>query len=188
MKKKLRGVGRRSAQLAAEIELHVNISEHDLAIKIVLREREDAHPELARELLRRVVGGLRSPRDPGDRWAALRADSERNLAIEEGAGVWTARLPPGALDNPGGRTRPVDRTPDRRCSFCGRARVEVKKLVSGPRVYICDGCAAVAPGPLEHADCSFCGQKLQRGLRNSDGRVVICTDCLQIVDDIMGEE
>ena len=28
----------------------------------------------------------------------------------------------------------------RRCAFCGRARHEVRKLVAGPGVYICDEC------------------------------------------------
>ena len=31
-----------------------------------------------------------------------------------------------------------------RCSFCGKKETEVQKLVAGPRVYICDGCVAVA--------------------------------------------
>jgi hypothetical protein len=31
-----------------------------------------------------------------------------------------------------------------RCSFCGKDETEVLKLVAGPRVYICDGCVAVA--------------------------------------------
>ena len=26
------------------------------------------------------------------------------------------------------------------CSFCGKTHAEVKKLVSGPGVYICDSC------------------------------------------------
>jgi ATP-dependent Clp protease ATP-binding subunit ClpX len=30
------------------------------------------------------------------------------------------------------------------CSFCGRSAAEVEKLVAGPRVYICDRCAAEA--------------------------------------------
>jgi hypothetical protein len=30
------------------------------------------------------------------------------------------------------------------CSFCGRSRAEVGKLVSGPGVYICDRCVAAA--------------------------------------------
>jgi len=29
-----------------------------------------------------------------------------------------------------------------RCSFCRRSEAEVEKLVAGPRVYICDRCAA----------------------------------------------
>jgi ATP-dependent Clp protease ATP-binding subunit ClpX len=32
---------------------------------------------------------------------------------------------------------------DRRCAFCGRARSEVKKLIAGPSVYICDKCVSV---------------------------------------------
>ncbi len=31
-----------------------------------------------------------------------------------------------------------------RCSFCGKNETEVLKLVAGPRVYICDGCVAIA--------------------------------------------
>lgn len=31
---------------------------------------------------------------------------------------------------------------DFRCSFCGRLRTEAAKLVSGPRVFICDACVA----------------------------------------------
>jgi ATP-dependent Clp protease ATP-binding subunit ClpX len=30
------------------------------------------------------------------------------------------------------------------CSFCRRSAAEVDKLVAGPRVYICDRCAAEA--------------------------------------------
>jgi ATP-dependent Clp protease ATP-binding subunit ClpX len=32
---------------------------------------------------------------------------------------------------------------DRRCAFCGRPRHEVRKLVAGPSVYICERCVAV---------------------------------------------
>src|SRR5262245_19474421 len=32
---------------------------------------------------------------------------------------------------------------DRRCAFCGRPRQEVRKLVAGPNVFICDRCVAV---------------------------------------------
>jgi hypothetical protein len=48
-----------------------------------------------------------------------------------------------------------------RCSFCGRSQKQVRKLIAGPGVYICDGCAVLArqwPG-VEAAPrrCSFCG-------------------------------
>jgi ATP-dependent protease Clp ATPase subunit len=41
-----------------------------------------------------------------------------------------------------------------RCSFCGKNETEVLKLVAGPRVYICDGCVAIASQIMNdpHAD------------------------------------
>ena len=35
------------------------------------------------------------------------------------------------------------------CSFCGKSHAEVKKLIAGPGVYICDGCINVCRGILE---------------------------------------
>ena len=32
---------------------------------------------------------------------------------------------------------------DLQCSFCGKSRDEVRKLISGPKVYICDECIAL---------------------------------------------
>ena len=36
--------------------------------------------------------------------------------------------------------RRADRTESLRCSFCGKSRDEVRKLIAGPTVYICDEC------------------------------------------------
>lgn len=36
----------------------------------------------------------------------------------------------------------------KRCSFCGRSEDEVKKLIAGPNVYICDECVEVCEGIL----------------------------------------
>ena len=36
-----------------------------------------------------------------------------------------------------------DETPEVHCSFCGKAASQVKRLVSGPKVYICDECVAL---------------------------------------------
>jgi ATP-dependent Clp protease ATP-binding subunit ClpX len=41
---------------------------------------------------------------------------------------------------------------DRRCAFCGRARSEVKKLIAGPGVYICDRCISVCTQLLTDGD------------------------------------
>jgi ATP-dependent Clp protease ATP-binding subunit ClpX len=35
------------------------------------------------------------------------------------------------------------------CSFCGKSKAEVRKLIAGPGVFICDGCVTVCKGVLE---------------------------------------
>ena len=35
------------------------------------------------------------------------------------------------------------------CSFCGKSHAEVKKLIAGPGVYICDSCINVCKGILD---------------------------------------
>ena len=35
------------------------------------------------------------------------------------------------------------------CSFCGKSHAEVRKLIAGPGVYICDGCIAVCKSVLD---------------------------------------
>ena len=49
------------------------------------------------------------------------------------------------LSPPSGQRPVMD---DFHCSFCGRSRREVRKLISGPRVFICDDCTADAGGLL----------------------------------------
>ena len=41
-----------------------------------------------------------------------------------------------------------DKNKTKRCSFCGRSEDEVKKLIAGPNVYICDECVEVCEGIL----------------------------------------
>ncbi len=51
------------------------------------------------------------------------------------------------------------------CSFCGKGQIEVKKLIAGPNVFICDECVALCktildrelykPAEVEAADASF---------------------------------
>ena len=46
---------------------------------------------------------------------------------------------------------------DFHCSFCGKRRREVRKLISGPRVFICDDCANDAGGLLAASGCLTTG-------------------------------
>ena len=41
---------------------------------------------------------------------------------------------------------------DFHCSFCGKRRREVRKLISGPRVFICDECVALCNEILSKED------------------------------------
>ena len=42
--------------------------------------------------------------------------------------------------------------PSLACSFCGKSAAEVAKLVAGPKVYICDACAAMAVQIMRNND------------------------------------
>ena len=94
------------------------------------------------------------------------------------------------------------------CSFCGRAAENVKKLIAGPGVYICDRCIPVASqaitageptGPADTAiapvaeeamaeKCSFCGKRRHQvpGLAAA-GSARICVECLQLCHEILAE-
>jgi ATP-dependent Clp protease ATP-binding subunit ClpX len=36
------------------------------------------------------------------------------------------------------------------CSFCGKDKSRVRKLIAGPAVFICDGCVRLCNRILEH--------------------------------------
>lgn len=94
------------------------------------------------------------------------------------------------------------------CSFCGRTAEQVKTLIAGPGVYICDRCIPVAgeaiatgepSGPPGTAialvgaearteKCSFCGKRRYQvpGLAAAhDAR--ICAECLELCHEILTE-
>ena len=96
------------------------------------------------------------------------------------------------------------------CSFCGKNQKQVKKLIAGPHVYICDGClgrahAVIAePGrtastPIATIEqvsdeagaeqCSFCEKpRHQVAAMASTGDKRICDECLGLCDEIVREE
>lgn len=104
------------------------------------------------------------------------------------------------------------------CTFCGKRQNQVRKLIAGPNVYICDGCidlakavigsgdaARTALGPIsavpeqEHrVRCSFCGKNRVQatGLAvvptvtaaKANASAAICSQCLELCDEIIAEE
>jgi ribosomal protein S14 len=79
------------------------------------------------------------------------------------------------------------------CSFCGKPQKQVRKLISGPGVLICDGCVALAGQWPRAADtqrrCSFCGMS-RATVRQpvAAGQTVVCDECLDLCDEIIAEE
>jgi hypothetical protein len=108
-----------------------------------------------------------------------------------------------------------EHTVDLHCSFCGKHQHEVRKLIAGPTVYICDECVKLCneiiageakraePAPEQPAPpkgegiaktdnllcCSFCG-KSQREVKNliAGPTVYICDECIGLCNDIIAEE
>jgi hypothetical protein len=104
------------------------------------------------------------------------------------------------------------------CTFCGRSQYEVRKLIAGPSVYICDACVELAqgvirPGSLTNtrlgpvhavADqdgrvrCRFCGKHRDQvtGMAamsaetgdEASGPAAICDECLSLCIEIIAEE
>jgi ClpX C4-type zinc finger len=96
------------------------------------------------------------------------------------------------------------------CSFCGKNQKQIKKLIAGPSVYICNECvhrvhAVLAAtgktigtpiatiGQVSDADraerCSFCGKRRhQVAALASTGHVQICNECIGLCDEIISEE
>jgi len=138
---------------------------------------------------------------------ALGLSHQRVHQIVEGAGggrPWRVKVP-------GGRgQRREERDHERLCcSFCGKRQRQVKKLIAGPKVYICDGCidltdqvittgepaatplsavASVGPDVIA-AKCSFCGKRRGQvtGIAAAAGGA-ICTECLVLCHEIVTEE
>jgi hypothetical protein len=163
---------------------------HQASERLVLAERDAtiARAEYHTAIRRMHLGGgtLREIA------AALQLSHQRVQQIVHSAGgSWWGRV---------WRSRNARR--EAVCTFCGRPPSEVKKLVAGPNVYICDGCVSRAESVLSgttrggealreverrsRARCSFCGR------RALDERLVvagkdhgICRQCLGLSREIM---
>jgi hypothetical protein len=102
------------------------------------------------------------------------------------------------------------------CSFCGKSHGEVRKLIAGPGVYICDDCVAMVEGVLSSGEvafteygpisrvseqekrmlCSFCGKiraqvpsmALAASAPARKTPATICAECLTLCNEIIAEE
>lgn len=110
------------------------------------------------------------------------------------------------------RRRAEETTAQRICSFCGREQRQVRKLVAGPGVYICDPCIMAAVGvtasgraakdpklqPVpasSQVPCSFCGKTRVevQALVSAPGNdgleaSTICSECLGLCGEILSEQ
>ena len=94
------------------------------------------------------------------------------------------------------------------CSYCGKSQRQVRKLIAGPTVYICDECIKLcndllaepidpaitpaAPGSRAERSkisCSFCGKNLVEVRRMiSSPSAYICNECVGLCNDIISDE
>jgi hypothetical protein len=104
------------------------------------------------------------------------------------------------------------------CTFCGKQQNEVRKLIAGPGVYICDSCVAVAGdvvgsgqaartgfGPMiivredqTRARCNFCGKDRGQAasmaimptvtVERTSTSAAVCSECLDLCKEIITEE
>jgi len=80
------------------------------------------------------------------------------------------------------------------CSFCGKTAADVKKLIAGPGVYICDNCIKLYYGVLmgcfdKSARCSFCGKtQAEVNMLVPGGRAHICDQCITLCKKVLDKE
>lgn len=74
-----------------------------------------------------------------------------------------------------------------RCSFCGRPQSQVKRLISGAGVYICDECVEVCANILEEERLSEASKKSSGG--KAPGRIPKPKEIRKILDDyVIGQD
>jgi hypothetical protein len=67
-----------------------------------------------------------------------------------------------------------------RCSFCNKAEPDVRKLIAGPTVFICDECVAVCNDILSDVATRFESQAIEpppSSASKVSGRTLACTLC-----------
>ena len=171
-------------------------------LKHLEHEAEAARTEFRRAVHRLVSEGSR----PQDVAAALGLSGQQLHQIVQQAGGSERR----------GRDTPTDA--GLACTFCGTSQYEVRKLIAGPSVYICDGCVELAQDVISSGSvtntrlgavhavldqggqvrCRFCGKHREQvtGMAamsaetggEASGPAAICDECLSLCIEIIAEE
>ena len=102
-------------------------------------EAEAAQTEF-RHAVRRLIEEGSRPRDVA---AALGLNGQQLHQIVQQAGGSERE----------GRNTPADA--GLTCSFCGTSQYEVRKLIAGPGVYICDACVELVQGVLSSGSVTY---------------------------------
>jgi hypothetical protein len=166
------------------------------------QETEAARAEFHRAVHRLVSHGA-LPRDAA---AALGLSDQQVHQIAQRAGGHGRE----------GRDTPPDN--GLACTFCGNSQYQVRKLIAGPSVYICDACVELARGMISSGSaastrlgpvhavadqdgrvrCRFCGKHRDEvaGMAampagpgdEASGPAAICAECLSLCIEIITEE
>jgi hypothetical protein len=71
------------------------------------------------------------------------------------------------------------------CSFCGASQYEVRKLIAGPGVYICDACVELVQGVISSGSVTNTRLGPMHAVTDDDGRVR-CRFCDKHRDQVTG--
>jgi hypothetical protein len=132
-------------------------------------EAEAARAEFHRAVRRLVAAGSR----PQDAAAALGLNGQQLQQIVQ----------QGGRPEREGRGRPADT--GLACTFCGASQYEVRKLIAGPGVYICDGCVELTQGVINSGSVTNTRLGLVHAVTAQDGRFR-CRFCDKHRDQVAG--
>ena len=150
-----------------DIEKHLENSQNGEAIEYLVRELATSNASGDRKRFRRLLGYLNE----------VTKKKELGELLDD------------ASDSPDEMPRSHEKEELLYCSFCGKSQREVKKLIAGPSVLICDECVSMCQDILsgegnekksgQPPSCSFCGKGKDEYKELVAGPAVyICDQCV----------